>query len=121
MHPDCELLFLFDNSQNHHKKAPDGLDADDMNLNPGGKKNLIEMEEVGCFGNRTRKYCCARYVMRNQPDLLAQREWLREVFEDAGCKIMYYPKYHCELNFIDWGNGLGLYKTIRTQTLHLFI
>ena len=173
MHPDCELLFLFDNSQNHHKKAPDGLDADSMNLNPGGKqkrmrdtkttlrklvfsraegglverefpdsiqrmvddhnrpkgiKNVlsergewkegmnlicnactdkkteeqrIEMEEAGCFGGRTRKYCCARYVMKNQPDFLAQREWLREIVEDAECKIMYYPKYHCELNYIE--------------------
>ena len=53
------------------------------------EEQRIEMEETGCFGNRTRKYCCARYVMRNQPDFLAQREWLREVVEDAGCKIMY--------------------------------
>ena len=39
--------------------------------------------------------------MKNQPDFLAQREWLREVVEEAGCQIMYYPKYHCELNYIE--------------------
>lgn len=65
------------------------------------EEQRIEMEEAGCFGGRTRKYCCARYVMKNQPDFLAQREWLREVVEDAECKIMYYPKYHCELNYIE--------------------
>ena len=27
--------------------------------------------------------------MKNQPDFLAQREWLREVVEEAGCQIMY--------------------------------
>jgi hypothetical protein len=36
-HPDCQLLFLFDNSGNHHKRAPDGLCAQTMNLKDGGK------------------------------------------------------------------------------------
>ena len=32
---------------------------------------------------------------------MAQREWLREVIEDRGHKVIYYPKYHCELNPIE--------------------
>ena len=32
-----ELLFMFDNSQNHHKKSPDGLCANALNLSDGGK------------------------------------------------------------------------------------
>jgi hypothetical protein len=49
--------------------------------------------------------CCARGCLRRQPDFVAQKEWLREVVEDAGCLIIYYPKYHCEFNFIEltWG------------------
>ena len=39
--------------------------------------------------------------MRKQSDFLAQREWPREVIENAGHKIIYYPKYHCELNYIE--------------------
>ena len=37
IHPGCELIFMFDNSQNHHKKSPDGLCANVLNLSDGGK------------------------------------------------------------------------------------
>ena len=49
--------------------------------------------------------CCATSVLQAQPDFSLQREWLREVVEDVGFNIIYYPKYHCELNFIEmtWG------------------
>lgn len=54
--------------------------------------------------NRTLK-CCAWYVLSQQPDFLEQRPWLQEVVEDLGFNIMFYPKYHCELNWIEmiWG------------------
>lgn len=49
--------------------------------------------------------CCARYCLSNEPDFLEQREWIREVIEERGHYVIYYPKYHCELNFIErvWG------------------
>jgi len=49
--------------------------------------------------------CCARYVLSQQPDFLAQKEWLTEVVTVLGHNIIFYPKYHCELNFIElvWG------------------
>ncbi len=34
----------------------------------------------------------------NEPDFVEQREWIREVIEDRGHGIIYYPNYHCELN-----------------------
>ena len=37
IHPDCELLFCFDNSQNHHARKPNALWVHNMNLNDGGK------------------------------------------------------------------------------------
>ncbi len=51
------------------------------------------------------KQCCARYCLMNEPDFLEQREWIREVIENRVHYIIYYPKYHCELNFIEriWG------------------
>ena len=41
VHPDCDLLFAFDNSQNHHARAPDALVASRLNLNDGGKNTPI--------------------------------------------------------------------------------
>lgn len=53
------------------------------------------------YGNQ----CCARYCLAQEPDFKEQREWLTEVVENAGHRIIFYPKYHCELNFIErlWG------------------
>ena len=45
--------------------------------------------------------CCASYCLSQQPDFLAQREWLREWIEDRGHSLIWYPKYHCELNFLE--------------------
>ena len=39
--------------------------------------------------------------MSSEPDFLEQREWLTETIENAGFKIIFYPKYHCELNYIE--------------------
>ena len=45
--------------------------------------------------------CCARYCLSQEPDFLAQKEWLTEEIERSGCSIIFYPKYHCELNYIE--------------------
>lgn len=49
--------------------------------------------------------CCLTYVLSEEPDIKGQKEWLEEVVEECGCNIIFYPKYHCELNFIEmvWG------------------
>ena len=50
--------------------------------------------------------CCAVWVCSQEPDFREeQREWLTEVVLRHNCRIIYYPKYHCELNFIEmiWG------------------
>ena len=41
----------------------------------------------------------------NEPDFLAQEEWLTQVVHEAGFEIIFYPKYHCEPNYIEmiWG------------------
>jgi hypothetical protein len=45
--------------------------------------------------------CCARRRVTNEPDFLGQREWLREVVENSGHRIMYFPKFYCEFNYIE--------------------
>ena len=45
-------------------------------------------------------------VLSQEPDFLEQKSWLvEEVENNLGHKIIFYPKYHCELNFIEnaWG------------------
>jgi hypothetical protein len=47
-----------------------------------------------------------------------QKEWLREVAEAKGLKVIYYPKYHCEFNFIEltWGFMKSRLRRICTFT-----
>jgi len=49
--------------------------------------------------------CCAFRILSLEPDFLAQKSHLEEIVEKAGHKIIFYPKYHCELNYIEsfWG------------------
>jgi hypothetical protein len=49
--------------------------------------------------------CCATRMLELQPDFLAQRSMIAETIEDAGHLVIFCPKYHCELNFIEffWG------------------
>jgi hypothetical protein len=124
-HPDCQLLFLFDNSGNHHKRAPDGLCAQTMNLKDGGKNaprqrnatwdgqpQLMTLPDGTPKGLRTvlmerggwvpgMSVAEARAAVADYPDFRAQKEWLRETVENTGHLIDYYPKFHCELNYIE--------------------
>ena len=40
-HADCELVFQFDNSQNHHAREPTALTVSDMILSDGGKNASV--------------------------------------------------------------------------------
>ena len=49
--------------------------------------------------------CCCRRVLFNQADFVSQKSQLQELIESRGHICDFYPKYHCELNFIEqyWG------------------
>ena len=49
--------------------------------------------------------CCCRQLLYIQPDFLKQQSLLQELVESHGHLCDFYPKYHCELNFIEqyWG------------------
>ena len=72
---------------------------------------LLECGTCKLPGNREESValgiaCCARAVLSREPDFLEQKEWLEETVEDElGFKIIFFPKYHCELNYIElvWG------------------
>ena len=45
--------------------------------------------------------CCALRIMEDQPDFLNEESLLEKVIKDAGHEVIFYPKFHCELNFIE--------------------
>jgi len=49
--------------------------------------------------------CCARRLLASQPDFKSQKGVLAEELEKRGHLVMFYPKFHPELNFIEyyWG------------------
>ncbi len=49
--------------------------------------------------------CCCWWLLYMQPDFITQKTQLEELIELCGHLCDFYPKYHCELNFIEqyWG------------------
>ncbi|RIA90689.1 hypothetical protein C1645_823067 [Glomus cerebriforme] len=163
LYPNAIAVFAFDNSTNHGAMAKDGLNASNMNLNPGGKKPCMHKTYYGpnktpqsmVFSHNHPKYpnqpkgmkqilserglwrdnlladcklckgktkvvdanrtdCCARKILSLQPDFLAQKSQLQEEIEKCGHKFIFYPKYHCELNYIEmyWVQQNDIHKNI---------
>jgi hypothetical protein len=50
--------------------------------------------------------CCAHRIIERQPDFAQQQSLVQEVIETAGHLCIFLPKFHCELNFIEyfWGS-----------------
>jgi hypothetical protein len=69
-----------------------------------------------CPPNRTD--CCCRCVLFNQPDFVNQKPKLQEYIEERGHICDFYPKYHCELNFIEqyWGAAKLQYRAATRST-----
>ncbi|RIB14252.1 hypothetical protein C2G38_2195671 [Gigaspora rosea] len=57
------------------------------------------------ISNNLQVDCCARKIIASQPDFIAQKSAIVELIESAGHICIFYPKFHCELNFIEmyWG------------------
>ena len=55
-----------------------------------------------CLGSTM---CCARNTIDHEHDFMEQKCMLEELIVAAGQMIIFYPKFHCELNFIEsfWG------------------
>jgi hypothetical protein len=51
--------------------------------------------------------CCCQHILYLQPDFVAQKSQLEELIEQRHHLCDFYPKYHCELNFIEqyWGTA----------------
>jgi hypothetical protein len=49
--------------------------------------------------------CCNKCILERQPDFCEQKSLVQETIEAAGHLCLFLPKFHCELNFIEffWG------------------
>ena len=64
--------------------------------------------------------CCCHTLLFHKPDFVSQKSALQESVERRGHLCDFYPKYHCELNFIEqyWGAAkLGFRKAGRAATI----
>jgi hypothetical protein len=61
------------------------------------------VEEGKCHPEATN--CCATRTLSLQPDFLEQKSLVQETIEELGHLCIFLPKFHCELNFIEffWG------------------
>ena len=59
--------------------------------------------------------CCCRRILFTQPDFVNQKSELEEYIVLHGHICDFYPKFHCELNFIEqyWGAAKYRYHVIR--------
>ena len=68
-----------------------------------------ECKGFKCKKNATN--CCQWHVLYNQPDFVDQESML-EITCKAQCfKVVFLPKFHCKLNFIEqcWGHAKRVY------------
>ncbi|RPA90057.1 hypothetical protein L873DRAFT_1719621, partial [Choiromyces venosus 120613-1] len=49
--------------------------------------------------------CCAQRLLDVQPDFRSQKGRLQEEIECRGHLVLFYPKFHCKLNWMEyyWG------------------
>jgi len=50
----------------------------------------------------TGKDCCALRILEVQQDFANEISLLEQVVHEAGHEVIFYPKFHCELNYIEY-------------------
>ena len=64
--------------------------------------------------------CCAKRLLEVQPDFQEQCSLVQEVIEAAGHLSIFLPKFHCELNFIEYFWG-AIKKYLRDNCDYTFV
>jgi len=103
------------------------MDHPDKNLWGVFKGMAVILEERG-FGNMSKvraeckgfkckpgaTRCCCRRILYNQPDFADAESLLEKHCRTRGIlAVVFLPKFHCELNFIEqcWGRAKSIYRT----------
>ncbi|KAJ8589880.1 hypothetical protein M405DRAFT_737872, partial [Rhizopogon salebrosus TDB-379] len=56
--------------------------------------------------------CCCRHMLYNEADFMNVKSVLELACDTRGISVLFLPKFHCELNFIEqcWGHAKRLYR-----------
>jgi len=70
---------------------------------------------AGCKGFKCpsdKTECCCRRLMFNQPDFTNVESIVETTCRSHGSEVIFLPKFHCELNFIEqcWGFAKRIYR-----------
>lgn len=62
--------------------------------------------------------CCLWQILYTQPDFVGQNSLLKDHCAAQGYQIIFLPKFHCELNFIEqcWGAAKRIYREFPLAT-----
>lgn len=76
----------------------------------GVQQKRAECPKFACLPNATD--CCCRRILYNQPDFVNIESVLETVCKAQGFRVLFLPKFHCELNFIEqcWGYAKRCYR-----------
>ena len=61
--------------------------------------------------------CCCWWVLYNQPDFVQVKSLLETTCKACGFTVIFLPKFHCKLNFIEqcWGFAKQIYWNYPTS------
>lgn len=86
-------------------------DAPDPNSSSGKKLKAQCGTNFKCR-HSTSTRCCLKKIIYSEPDFQAQKSMLEEHCEKRGYEVIFFPKYHPELNCIEqcWGYAKRIYR-----------
>jgi hypothetical protein len=91
-HPDCQALFIFDQSSAHASLGPDALKAFEMNKSDGGKQRkqkdtvIPESNPTASKRGKVQKMTNRRGEPKGLQTVLKERGWDTKKFKRAKCK-----------------------------------
>jgi hypothetical protein len=71
-----------------------------------------ECKDFKCPDSSGEVACCCRRLLYSQPDFASVESVLESVCRAQGIDVIFLPKFHCELNFIEqcWGYAKRIYR-----------
>jgi hypothetical protein len=77
-------------------------------------KLRLECRDFKCQNEGPEARCCCRRILYNQPDFQEVKSRLENVCASRGFRVIFLPKFHPELNFIEqcWGAAKRHYRKL---------
>ncbi|KAG2348376.1 hypothetical protein BDR05DRAFT_874565, partial [Suillus weaverae] len=75
----------------------------------GALKLQAECPNIWCKKGAT--HCCCQRILYNEPNFVGVKSLLELACKVHGFQAIFFPKFHCELNFIEqcWGYSKQIY------------